>query len=92
MRRPDRPRGEWPLATSAAVALGGLVAVAFDGWRAGAAVFGIGVLLAAVLRLVLSDDGAGLLRVRRRPFDVVMLVVMAVAVLLLAVAVPDIPR
>ncbi len=92
MAAPAGPRGEWPLVLSAAVGAAGLLVTALDGWRSGVVVFACGVLLAGFLRLTLSDDGAGLLRVRRRPFDVLLLVFMGLVVLALGLAVPDLPR
>ena len=86
------PRYEWPLAVSAGVGAIGLLVTLIDGWRAGVVLFACGVLTAGILRLVLSDDRAGLLRVRRRTFDVVLLLGMGTAVLALALAVPDLPR
>jgi Protein of unknown function (DUF3017) len=83
------PRAEWPLAVTALVGLAGLVMIVFDGWRAGVFVFAAGILLAGILRLLLSDDGAGLLRVRRRTFDAVMLFGMGSAVLVLGLIIPS---
>lgn len=90
--RGAEPRYEWPLVVSVAIGLIGLLLTLFDGWRAGVVLFGCGVLVAGVLRLFLSDDRAGLLRVRRRTFDVVFLLAAGAAVLALALAVPALPR
>lgn len=87
--KPAGPALEWPLLVSAAVGFGGLVLAVLDSWRPGVLLFAGGILLAGVLRLVLSDDRAGLLRVRRRPFDTTMMFGMGVAVLVLALIVPD---
>lgn len=92
MARFTEPRYEWPLAVSAGIGAIGLVVTLFDQWRLGVVVFACGVLAAGILRLVLSDDRAGLLRVRRRTFDVVILLGMGAAVLALALAVPNLPR
>jgi Protein of unknown function (DUF3017) len=86
MARITAPRFEWPLVVSVAVASVGLLVTVVDGWRDGV------VLFAGVLRLLLSDDQAGLLRVRRRPFDVLALFGMGAAVLALGLLVPDLPR
>jgi Protein of unknown function (DUF3017) len=88
----DEPRYEWPLAVSAGIGAIGLLVVLIDGWRAGVVLFACGVLTAGILRLVLSDQRAGLLRVRRRTFDVVLLLGMGAAVIALALAVPTLPR
>jgi hypothetical protein len=92
MARVAEPRYEWPLAVSVGIGAIGLLLTLIDGWRAGVVLFGCGVLTAGVLRLVLSDDRAGLLRVRRRTFDVALLLGMGTAVLALALAVPALPR
>jgi len=92
MARITAPRFEWPLVISVAVASVGLLVTVVDGWRDGVVLFACGVLLAGVLRLLLSDDQAGLLRVRRRPFDVLALFGMGAAVLVLGLLVPDLPR
>jgi Protein of unknown function (DUF3017) len=92
MARATEPRYEWPLATAAGICAIGLVLTLFDGWRAGLVLFACGVLAAGAFRLVLSDDRAGLLRVRRRTFDVVMLLAIGTVVLALALAVPALPR
>jgi Protein of unknown function (DUF3017) len=86
------PRWEWPLAVSAGIGAVGLLVTTLDGWRAGVVLFACGVLVAGVFRLVLSDDRAGLLRVRRRIFDVLMLIGMGVVVLALALIIPALPR
>jgi hypothetical protein len=86
------PRYEWPLASAVAVGAAGLLVTLFDGWRDGVVLFGCAVLLAGVFRLVLSDEQAGLLRVRRRTFDVVMLFGMGLVILALGLIVPGVPR
>jgi hypothetical protein len=49
--------------------LAAFVLVAANFWRRGALLIGIGVGVAAVLRLVLPDDRAGLLAVRTKSID-----------------------
>ena len=92
MARDAQPRYEWPLVVSVFVGAVGLLVTLIDGWRSGVVLFGCGVLVAGVLRLFLSDDRAGLLRVRRRTFDVIFLLAAGTAVLALALAVPALPR
>ncbi|NLP74563.1 DUF3017 domain-containing protein, partial [Mycobacterium tuberculosis] len=48
-------------------------------WRRGALLIGIGVGVAAVLRLVLSEERAGLLVVRSKGIDFVTTVTVAAA-------------
>jgi hypothetical protein len=82
-------RSEWPLTLSTLVCLAGLVVLTFDEWRKGVLILAAGVLFAGFLRLVLSDDSAGLLRVRRRTFDTLLLLGVGAAILLLGVIIPD---
>lgn len=82
-------RSEWPLTLCCLVGLTGLVVLTFNDWRKGVLVFAGGVLLAGVLRAVLSDDAAGLLRVRGRMFDVMLLLGVGAAILLLGLLVPN---
>lgn len=66
--------------------------VTFAGsWRAGVSWMGAALLVGAAARAVLSERGAGMLRVRRRWSDVLMLVVAGVALIVLAVVVPEQP-
>ncbi len=58
-------------------------------WRTGVGWMGAGLLLAALARAVLSERGAGMLRVRRRWSDVLTLAVVGVALIVLAVIVPE---
>lgn len=66
----------------------GLLLVAFGRWRFGIALAGAAFVVAALSRLALDENAAGLLRVRRRPFDVGWMVVLGGALMLLAVIVP----
>ena len=69
----------------------GLTFVVAGPWRTGLSWIGAGLLIGAASRVVLSDRRAGMLRVRRRWSDVLMLVVAGVALLVLAQIVPDQP-
>ena len=79
----DRPpiRGgwvgrQWPLLTVLVGGLVGLSLIALDHFRAGCLVLGFSVLFAAVARLVLPARRVGLLVVRSRAFDVLVLTMM----------------
>jgi hypothetical protein len=74
-----------------AAALVGLVIVLAGAWRTGLSWIGAGLLVAAFARLVFSERGAGMLRVRRRWSDVLMLTVAGVGLIVLSVAVPNQP-
>jgi hypothetical protein len=67
----------------------GLAITASGPWRTGVSWMGSALLLGALARLVLSERGAGMLRVRRKWSDVLMLSVGGVALLVLAAVVPD---
>ena len=55
--------------------------VAANYWRRGALLIGIGVGVAAALRLVLSEDRAGLLAVRSKGIDFVTTATVGAAVI-----------
>ena len=65
-----------------------MLLVVFVDFRAGAVLFALSVLWAFVLRLVLSDKAAGLLRVRRRRIDLTVLLTLGITLLVLALVVP----
>jgi hypothetical protein len=60
----------------------GLAAANF--WRRGALLIGIGVGVAAALRLLLSDDRAGLLAVRTKGIDFMTTATVGAAVIYIA--------
>jgi hypothetical protein len=84
-------RRQWPLLVVLSVAAVGLLLVAFDGFRVGSGLLGFAVLLAGTARALLPARRVGLLAVRGRSFDVLLLLVMGVALVVLAVVVPG-PR
>ena len=84
-----RRRSEWPLVLSLLVGLTGLVVLTFYDWRNGVLVFAAGVVLAGFLRAFLSDNAAGLLRVRGRMFDTTLLVLVGLAIATLGLIVPN---
>lgn len=68
--------------------VGGLVVVAFGHWLAGCLIVGTFVGIGGLERLLLPKERAGLLQARSRFFDVIALIGMAVAIIVLAIAVP----
>jgi len=64
------------------------VAVAPQHWLRAVAAMAAGMLVGGFFRLVLSNEQAGLLRVRRRTFDVATYWGLAVLTLAVAVALP----
>ncbi len=81
-------RAEWPI-TLVYFAIG--VSLALTVWvdfRSGAIGIALSVLLSLVLRYFLTDDQAGMLRVRRRRIDLTVLATLGIALLILAIVVP----
>ena len=70
-----------------AVAALGLLRVATANWREGSVLLGGALLLAAVLRVVLPAEHAGLLAIRSRAVDVLAYSGLGIAVVLLAVTI-----
>lgn len=77
-------RRQWPTLTVAAIGLVAAILVAAGFWRRGTLLIGIGVGVAAALRLVLTDEQAGVLAVRTKPLDVAMMSTVCAAVLYIA--------
>ena len=74
--------------------VGGLVylIVAFGPWRRGVGLIGIALLVGALMRALLRDRDAGMLRVRRnRWVDVLMLGGVGAGLILLASVIPNQP-
>ena len=81
--------GELPLfVVLVVVAAGLLTAGARHDWRIGSAVVGLGLVLAAALRLTLPARQAGLLVVRSRPLDAAVLLTLGFALVALANSIP----
>ena len=90
LRRPQTLGGVVYLGVLGA-ALVGLGIVFAGAWRTGLAWIGVALLVAATARAVLSERGAGMLRVRRKWTDVLMLTVAGVGLIALTIAVPNQP-
>jgi DUF3017 family protein len=63
--------GQWPILLVGLIFIAAFGLVIAGYWRRGALVIAIGVGVAAALRLVLSDERAGLLVVRSKAIDFV---------------------
>ena len=72
-------RAQWPILVVFFIFLVAYALVIADFWRRGSLLIGIGVGVAAVLRLVLSDNRAGLLVVRGRATDVTTMALVCAA-------------
>ena len=77
-------RAQWPILTVAAIFVLALVLVAAGFWRRGALLIGIGVGVAAGLRLLLPEEQAGLLVVRSKRLDFATMVGVCAAVVYIA--------
>jgi hypothetical protein len=65
-------RDQWPFAVVLLIVAIGLVRIVMYHWRDGTTLIGIGLVVAAVLRLLLPDTRAGLLAVRKRRVDMLL--------------------
>ncbi|WP_075923233.1 DUF3017 domain-containing protein [Mycobacterium tuberculosis] len=79
---------QWPILLVGSIFAVGFVLAGANFWRRGALLIGIGVGVAAVLRLVLSEERAGLLAgllvVRSKGIDFVTTVTVAAAMVYIA--------
>jgi hypothetical protein len=75
---------QWPIITVGVIFVVAFALVVTDYWRRGSLLIGIGVGVAAVLRLILSDNRAGLLVVRGRIFDFSTMALVSAAVIYVA--------
>ena len=82
MRQLLRP--QWPIVTVVLIFVVAFGLVAANFWRRGALLIGIGVGVAAVLRLALTDDRAGLLVVRSKGIDFATMASVAAAMVYIA--------
>lgn len=89
----------WPKTIGGVVFLGccvlvgtGLIIVASGAWRYGVALTGVALLIAAGARSRLSAYASGMLRVRRQRWvDVSTLTLVGLALIALAITIPDQP-
>jgi hypothetical protein len=81
---PAAVRAQWPILTVGLIFVVAFALVAANFWRRGALLIGIGVGVAAALRLLLSDDRAGLLVVRSKAIDLVTTATVSAAVIYIA--------
>ena len=98
MTMPDEPRripstfGGLVYLIVVAVSAVGLLVIAFGPWRRGVGLMGLALLFGALVRVFLSDNNAGMLRVRRsRWADVLMLGGVGTALIVLASVIPNQP-
>jgi exosortase/archaeosortase len=75
---------EWPILLVGAIFVAAFGLVVNDFWRRGSLLIGVGVAVAAALRLVLSENRAGLLVVRSKSTDFMTMALVAAAMLYIA--------
>ncbi|WP_037081198.1 DUF3017 domain-containing protein [Pseudonocardia spinosispora] len=73
------------------IAAAGLVRVLQEHWRQGAGLVGGALLVAAVARIILPEDRAGLLGVRSQAIDVLWYAVLGALMVILAATIPPTP-
>ncbi len=87
-RAGERSLNQWPLVAVLVCLAGALAIVATGHWRKGAFAAGCAVLLGGLLRLVLPEKVVGLLAVRSRWFDTLLMLGCGGAMLVLTLVVP----
>lgn len=79
---------QWPLLLVLGAGAGGLLTVALGAFRPGCILLASGVLFAALARAMLPARRVGLLVVRSRAFDVLVLLVLGTGIIFFALIVP----
>lgn len=90
MRRVDVRRlvaAQWPIMLVGLIFVVAFVLAGANFWRRGALLIGIGTAVAAALRLVLSEERAGLLVLRDRGLDFATMTTAAAAMVYIAATV-----
>jgi hypothetical protein len=77
-------RAQWPILLVGLIFVVAFGLVASGFWRRGSLLIGIGVAAAGVLRLLLTQDRAGLLVVRAKGIDLSMLAMVSAAMMYIA--------
>lgn len=77
-------RLQWPVITVVLIFVVAFSLAAANFWRRGALLIGIGVGIAAVFRLALTDDRAGLLVLRSKGIDFTTMASVAAAMVYIA--------
>ena len=77
-------RAQWPILSVGVIFVVAFAFVAVGFWRRGSLLIGIGVGVAAVMRLVLSEDRAGLLVVRSKTIDLATMTTVCAAMVYIA--------
>ncbi|BBZ06616.1 hypothetical protein MDOR_07850 [Mycolicibacterium doricum] len=76
--------GQWPILVVCLIVVAAFGLVVAGYWRRGALVLAVGVGVAAVLRIALSEEAAGLLAVRSKGIDFVTTATVSAAMFYVA--------
>lgn len=76
-----------PFALVALVALSGVLRVAMQHWRQGSVLLGGALLLAAALRILLTNEQTGLLAIRSRAVDILLYSALGFVIVLVAMTI-----
>ena len=77
-------RSQWPILSVVLIFAAAFVLVGANFWRRGSLLIGIGVGVASVLRLLLSEERAGLLVVRSKGTDFMTTAMVGAAMIYIA--------
>ena len=91
MKKKTPGHGEWVLGAVLLAVLIGLAAVGQHYWRTGLSLIGLALVVAGLLRGFLPVRRVGLLAVRSRPFDTLLLLSAGIALVALVYSVPTRP-
>ncbi|MCW2770976.1 MAG: hypothetical protein JWR27_2409 [Aeromicrobium sp.] len=88
MRAP-RSRGSQLYLLQLLIVLVGLVLVVAGPWRPGIVAIGMAFVIGALARSVVPVDHTGMLRVRGKVFDMIWMSILGVALIVLALIIPN---
>ncbi|GLZ30386.1 hypothetical protein Lesp02_25750 [Lentzea sp. NBRC 105346] len=77
----------FPFALVVGVTLVGLVRIGLYHWREGAVWIGLALLIAAGLRILVTDEQAGLIKIRSRAVDALLYSAFGIAVITVAMTI-----
>ncbi|CAM05816.1 Protein of unknown function (DUF3017) [Saccharopolyspora erythraea NRRL 2338] len=83
----SRASVHFPFAAVVLVALIGFLRIAMQHWRQGSVLIGVALVLAAVLRALLTNEQAGLLAIRSRAIDILLYGGLGVVIVVVAMTI-----
>jgi hypothetical protein len=87
--RAPRSRGSQLYLLQLLIVLVGLVLVVAGPWRPGIVAIGMAFVIGALARSVVPVDHTGMLRVRGKVFDMIWMSILGVALIVLALIIPN---